>query len=225
MRRVVALVAARNEGDRIADTARALRALEHVTEVVVVDDGSRDDTAPKALAAGASVLRLERPRGKGRALEGALRRIGPADVWLLADGDLGSSAAELGVVLAPVLGGDADVAISVFPPGQGGGGLGLVKRAAGRAIRTLGGPQVAEPLSGQRALSAAALEAVRPLASGFGVETAMTIDAGRSGLRVLEVPAALSHRATHRDARGFAHRGRQGWDIARALVPRALGLR
>jgi hypothetical protein len=100
-----------------------------------------------------------------------------------------------------------------------------VKRAAARAIRILGGLRVREPLSGQRALTGKALETVRPLALGFGLETAMTIDAARAGLRVVEVPAELRHRPTFRDLRGFAHRGRQGWDILRAVVPRAIGVR
>ncbi|MGZ8604388.1 MAG: glycosyltransferase [Actinomycetota bacterium] len=226
MKRVVALVAARDEADRIGETVIALRALEPVTEVVVVDDGSRDETAPRSLAAGATVLRLDRARGKGRALEGALTRLRDraADVWLLADGDLAATAASLDAVLAPVMAGEADLAIATFPPGQG-GGFGLVKRAARHAIRLGSGLDVREPLSGQRALTAEALDAVRPLARGFGVETAMTIDAVRAGLRVLEVPADLGHRPTYRDLRGFAHRGRQGWDILRAALPRMLGLR
>ena len=225
MTRVVALVAARDESDRIGDTVAALRGVEGVSEVVVVDDGSRDDTASRALAAGATVLRLDRSRGKGRALEGALSRLPPAEAWLLADGDLGGAAGGLGAVLEPVRAGEADLAVAVFPPGSG-GGLGLVKRSAARAIRLLAGIEVHEPLSGQRAISGVALETVRPLARGFGVETAMTIDAARAGLRVAEVPVdGLAHRPTHRDLRGFAHRGRQGLDIARALAPRAVGLR
>lgn len=226
MKRVVALVAARDEGDRIGETVTALRALEAVAEVVVVDDGSRDETAPRSLAAGATVLRLDRARGKGRALEGALARLRDraADVWLLADGDLAETAESLDAVLTPVLAGEADLAIATFPPAQA-GGFGLVKRAARHAIRLGSGLDVREPLSGQRALTAEALEAVRPLARGFGVETAMTIDAARAGLRVLEVPAELGHRPTFRDLRGFAHRGRQGWDILRAALPRMLGLR
>lgn len=222
--RVVALVAARDEADRIRATVFALRALKPVTEVVVLDDGSRDGTASVALAAGATVMRIEPPRGKGRALEGALRRLPSADVWLLADGDLDASASELGAVLEPVLTGAADLAIGAFPPGPA-GGFGLVKLAARRAIRLLSGFEVREPLSGQRALAGTALDAVRPLAGGFGLETAMTIDAIRAGLRVVEVPTGLSHRPTFRDVRGFAHRGRQGWDILRAVLPRAFGLR
>jgi glycosyltransferase involved in cell wall biosynthesis len=224
MIRVVALVAARDEADRVGATVKALRTIDGLAEVVVVDDGSTDDTAAAALSAGAAVLRIDRARGKGRALEGALGRLPAPDVWVLADADLAESAAALGEVMAPVLAGDADLAVGTFPPEQA-GGFGLVKGAAKWAIEVVTGLEVREPLSGQRAITAEGLEAVRPLARGFGLETAMTIDAARAGLRVVEVPAALSHRATHRDARGFAHRGRQGWDILAAVLPRALGLR
>jgi hypothetical protein len=223
--RVVALVPARNEADRIGATISALRALPRVDEVVVVDDGSIDGTASVALASGAAVLRTGRRTGKGGALEGGLRRLPRADVWLFADADLGETAGSLSVVLEPVIEGRADLAIAVFPEGLGGGGFGAVKRTAARAIRVLSGLRALEPLSGQRALTAATLEAVRPLARGFGVETAMTVDAVRAGVRVVEVPADVSHRSTGRDVGGFAHRGRQALEIALAVIPRALGLR
>lgn len=221
---VVALVAARNEAGRVGDTVRALRAIPAVARVVVVDDGSTDGTAAEALAAGAAVLRLRRRAGKGGALERALRRLPAADVWLLADADLGGTATALEALLAPVLAGRADLAVARFPPSVG-GGFGLVKRAAARAIRLLTGFAPLEPLSGQRALTGRALAACRPLARGFGVETAMTIDVLRAGLRVVELPLELSHRPTGRTLRGFAHRARQGLDIALAVGTRALGLR
>lgn len=225
-RRVVALVPAHDESDRIAATVRALTGLPAITEVVVVDDGSSDGTASAALAAGATVLRVGRRLGKGGAMEGALRRMPPADVWLFADGDLAGNAGALAPVLEAVLAGRADLAVAAFGP-QSGGGLGVVKRCAAGAIRALSGFRATQPLSGQRALTAGALRACRPLARGFGVETAMTIDAARAGLRIEEVAAPrLSHRVTHRDLRGFVHRGRQGLDILRAVaarVPRRRG--
>ena len=219
-RRVVALVAARNETGRIGPGVSALLPL--VDEVVVVDDGSTDATGSEASAAGATVLRSRGRNGKGGALEGALRRLEPADVWLLADGDLGATAAGLVRLVEVVSSGGADLAIAVLPPARA-GGFGLVKRTAAHLIRGQSGFRASEPLSGQRALTGHALEAVRPLASGFGVETAMTIDAVRAGLRVVEIPIeGLEHRATYRTPRGFLHRGRQGWDIAKAVLPRIL---
>jgi hypothetical protein len=218
--KTVAVVPARDEVERVAATVAALEPL--VDEVVVVDDGSSDGTASAALVAGATVLRASRRRGKGRALEEALERLEPADIWLFADADLDQTAGLLAPLLDVVRGGRADIAIAAFPK-LGGGGFGLVKRAAGGAIRRLSGFEAREPLSGQRALTAAALAAVRPLAPGFGVEVAMTIDAIRAGLRVVEIPIqGLWHRPTGRGPRGFAHRARQGLDISTASAARAV---
>ena len=217
----IALVAARDEQGRIGPCVAALR--DFVTRVVVVDDASTDATPAEATEAGATVLRVARRLGKGAALEGALRRVAPADVWLLADGDLGETALGLSALVRLVVAGQADLAIAAFPPAPA-GGFGLVKRAAAHAIRVQAGFEPTEPLSGQRALTAEAMERVRPLADGFGVETAMTIDAVRAGLRVVVVPIdGLDHRPTFRDPAGFLHRARQGWDIARAIGPRMWG--
>jgi glycosyltransferase involved in cell wall biosynthesis len=216
--RTVALVPARDEETNVGATVRALRSLP-VAEVVVVDDASRDATAASALAAGATVLRIPHRAGKGAAMEGALRRLPEADVWLFADADLGGSAAGLAALLDACRDG-ADLAIAVLPP-QEGGGLGSVRRFAAWSIRRLGGVPTTAPLSGQRAITRACLAAARPLARGFGVETAMTIDVARAGFRIQEVAVpGLTHRATGRDVRGFVHRGRQGVEIAGAVVAR-----
>jgi glycosyltransferase involved in cell wall biosynthesis len=224
MTRVLAIVAARDEADRVSDTVAALRSLESVDEVVVVVDGSSDGTAKVAAEAGARVLARGRGVGKGGALEAAVELVPPADVYLFADGDLGDSAGSLGPVLRPVVDGEADLAAAILPrPPRG--GFGLVKRAARRLIRAISGFDAVEPLSGQRAIRREALEACRPLAAGFGVEAGMTADAARLGFRVVEVPAALEHRFTGRDLAGFRHRARQGRDVVRAAVPRLLRVR
>lgn len=222
--RVVALVPARDEEATVARTVEALRTLP-VDEVVVVDDGSTDATSAAALAAGATVLRIRGHAGKGGAMEGALGRLAPADVWLFADADLGSSAQGLTTLLDVAVSGRADMVVAMLPP-QVGGGMGTVKRASAAAIRLLSHYRPEAPLSGQRAITASCLAAVRPLAGGFGMETAMTIDAVRAGFRVVEIPVpGLTHRATGLTLRGFAHRGRQGLHIARAAVARAVRLR
>ncbi len=219
-RQVVALVAAYEESARIAATVSALHGL--ADEVIVVDDGSKDGTSSAALVAGATVLRASHRRGKGRAIEEALDRLPAAAVWLLVDADLEGTASRLAPLVDTVREGRADVAIAVFPALTG-GGFGIVKRTAARLIRAACGFEAMEPLSGQRALTAAALAVVRPLAPGFGLEVGMTIDAVRAGLRVVEIPIeGLSHRPTGRGARGFAHRARQGGDMLSAVAARAI---
>jgi Glycosyl transferase family 2 len=220
--RVVAVVAARNEAGRVGTTIRAIRRIEAVDETVVADGASTDGTAGEARAAGARVLVGPRRGGKGAALESAVARIGPADVYLLVDADVGETAEEGRVILDEVVSGRADLAIGVLPRQAGHGGLRLVKGTARRLIRALSGFRAEEPLSGQRALTAATMVVVRPLARGFGAEAAMTIDAARAGLRVVEVPVAMTHAVTGRDAAGFAHRARQGWDLLGATLPRAV---
>jgi glycosyltransferase involved in cell wall biosynthesis len=220
---VRAVVLARTEAGRIGPTVTALLTIPEVESVTVVDDGSLDRTASEASRAGAAVLRGP-GRGKGGALEAALDRLEPARVYLLADGDLGASASELRAVLAPVLRGEADLAVGV-PPAPPTGGFGLVRALAARLIGRIGNPRPRQPLSGQRAVTRTCLWACRPLASRFGLESAMTADALRLGYRLMEVPVAVEHRFTRKDWTGFAHRGRQGLDILRAMAPRMVGLR
>jgi Glycosyl transferase family 2 len=203
---VAILVAARDEEERIGATVAALRAAFPQAEVVVGDDGSRDATAEIAEAAGATVLRL-RARGKGQALSAAERAAPPGEL-LLCDADLAGD-------LRPLASTGGDVTIARFVERQG-GGFGVAKRAARALIRLRCGYRAHEPLSGQRAVSAAARAQCFPLAPGFGCDARMTIDAVGAGLRVDEVELSLAHRPTGRDFAGFLHRGRQLHDVVLA---------
>ena len=103
--------------------------------------------------------------------------------------------------------------------------MGLVVRLSRWGVQRLTGRTLSAPLSGQRCLRCEVLAAARPLARGFGVETALNIDALRAGFIVTEVEISMDHRVTGRDFRARLHRARQLRDVARALVPRLLGLR
>jgi hypothetical protein len=204
------LVAARDEEGRIAATVEALRAQFPGVEVVVADDGSRDRTAEEAEAAGATVVRLPR-RGKGQALSAAERAAAPGALLLL-DADLRGDVRALAAVRA------GGLRVARFTRREG-GGLGVAKAVAQALIRLRAGVEAAEPLSGQRFLDERARAAVFPLAPGFGAETRMTIDAVRAGIGFEEVELDLEHRATGRDLRGFAHRGRQLVDLVLGCGP------
>jgi glycosyltransferase involved in cell wall biosynthesis len=217
---IAAIVTARNEADRLAETLAALREALPGARIVVADDGSTDGTGHVALQGGAELVRAPRPLGKGGAATLAAQRVGGARTVLLCDGDLGSSARQLRKLVEVVEQGDADLAVAAFAR-RVGGGFGLALGFARLAIRRLTGLELAAPISGQRALGAEALRAVLPFARGFGMEIGMTVDAHRAGFRLAEVELELEHRASGRSAAGFAHRGRQLLDFARVYCSRA----
>lgn len=208
----IAIVAARNEGDRIGATLRSLSAASPGIDLWVADDASSDDTRTVALGAGATVIGRNRPHGKGgnmtAAATAALEGLDPATTVLLCDGDLAETAARLLPLIEAVEEGSCDLAVAAFER-RVGGGLGFAKSYARNAIRKLCGLETTAPISGQRAMSAALLAAVLPFAPRYGMEIGMTVDAVRAGYRVEEVELDLAHRATGRTLAGFAHRGRQ----------------
>jgi glycosyltransferase involved in cell wall biosynthesis len=224
---VAVVIPAHNEADRIAATVTAAAGLPAVNLVLVVDDGSNDGTAAVAERAGAAVLRHARNRGKGAAMETGAEGVrlldeqgGQPRHLLFLDADLGETAAHAGPLARPVLDGKADMTIAAFKTTVKLGGHGIVVRLSGAGIRRATGWQPAQPLNGQRCLTRAAFEAARPLARGFGVETALTIDLMRKGMRITEVEVDLAHRATGTDLRAQLHRARQLADVAWALAAR-----
>jgi glycosyltransferase involved in cell wall biosynthesis len=226
---VAVIIAARNEADRIAATVAAAAGLAGVGLVVVVDDGSRDATAATAQRAGAAVMRHPRNRGKGAAMETGAEAVRLVDQrehrdrprhLLFLDADLSQTAGQAGPLMDPVTAGTADMTIAVFAATVKLGGHGLVVGLSGAGIRRATGWQPRQPLNGQRCLTRAAFEAARPLAHGWGVETALTIDLLRQGLRITEVEVELAHRATGTGLRAQLHRAHQLTDVARALAAR-----
>jgi glycosyltransferase involved in cell wall biosynthesis len=227
---VSVIVAARDEATRVGATLAALTRALPRAQLWVADDGSRDATASIARAAGARVVSNGRPAGKGAAMTAAAQKAlaeadpGPAGdgaeaVFLLCDGDLGDSAAELARLLEAVHVGEADLVVAAFERRRG-GGFGLARSFARWAIHTSCGLQTRAPVCGQRALRAAVLRRVLPFAAGYGMELGMTIDAVRAGFAVREVELPLDHRAVGRTPAGFAHRARQLLDFMRAYGAR-----
>jgi Glycosyl transferase family 2 len=224
------VIPAKNEADRIGATVRAAAGLPGADLVVVVDDGSSDGTAAAAERAGARVVRHPRNRGKAAALEtGAaavalLESAGPGaavpHLLLFLDADLGDTAAQAGPLAEPVRSGTADMTIAIFSSRVRQGGFGFVTAASGAGIERATGWRPAQPLNGQRCLTRAAFEAALPLAAGWGVETGLTIDLLRLGLRITEVEVPLAHRATGNDWRSQVHRARQLAGVAVALAAR-----
>jgi len=215
---VSAVIPAFNERERIAGTISALRGITGVDEIIVVDDGSSDDTAARAEDAGADTVLRQENAGKGAALSAGVA-ISSGDILLLIDADLGDTASEAGKLLNPVRTGTADMTIATFPviPGKG-GGVGLVVRLARWGIKRLTGRVLAAPLSGQRALTRKLLDEIGGFADGWGVEIALSVDALRGEFTVMEIPTTMTHRVTGRSPGEMLHRARQLSAAARTLI-------
>lgn len=224
-RGIAVIIPAMNEEERIAATVRASKAIPGVDLIIVVDDGSTDHTQARAREAGAITVRHTVNRGKASAMQtgGKVAAMhdpaqGEPRLLLFLDADLGESAAGAAPLVEPVASGRADCAIAVLPPAQGAGGHGFVLRLSRGAIEKATGWRPRAPLSGQRCLTREAFNAAQPFASGWGVETAMTIRVLVAGLTVVEVPCELGHRVSKRDWAGQVHRARQWVDVRRAVV-------
>jgi glucosyl-3-phosphoglycerate synthase len=219
----VVIVAARNEAGRIAAALDSLAAALPDARLIVADDASTDGTQELAMRHGAWLIGRKRPHGKGAnvgaAAEAAVEEFDDADTVLLCDADLGETAGELGSLVDAVESGGCDVAIARFAQPEG-GGFGITLGYARRAVQRLGGMSLEAPLSGQRAMRVATLRGLLPLADGWGLETGMTIDAARAGLRLEEIALPIGHRPTGRTPAGFLHRARQLRDIRRAVRAR-----
>lgn len=213
------VIPAFNEGKNIAATIGGIKS-QGDFEIIVVDDGSVDDTPDIAAKAGAVVVKLPVNAGKGNALAKGVERARCETIVFL-DADLKESSSEVTKLLEPIFSGLADVTIAKFRKSRGSsGGFGLAKGLARVGIRFLTGMTFESPLSGQRAMRKEVLSDLLCFERGFGVEVGMTIDLVRAGHRVIEVDTEMSHDETGRDVKGFLHRGRQFRDVLFVLAKR-----
>ena len=221
--RVACVVPASDQADRVGATVAAAAALPGVGIVIVVDDGSNDDTARVAGAAGAVIVTHARTRGRAAALESGVNALGVLEqrdrrpecgTLLLLDADLGGFAAGCAALLHPVRDDTADLVIGVGPDAD----QGLVAATAARGIAELtGGWSTRAPLSGPRCLTRRAFELASPLAAGWGAELGMSIDIVKAGLRVREIEIGIEPRSS-----SPLEQAAQLRDVTRALAARGL---
>lgn len=170
--RVAAIVPAFNEGPRIAAVTSVLSRCEFLDEILVVDDGSSDNTAQAARATGVEVLSMPSNMGKGAAVARGIAATS-SDIVLLMDADLvGLTRKHVEDLLDPVARGDADMSIGIF--------------RGGRVFTDLA-QMTTSFLSGQRAINRSLLEPDELADTKYGLETILTQIANERSLRVKKV--------------------------------------
>ncbi|WP_234983322.1 glycosyltransferase [Demequina sp. NBRC 110053] len=220
-----ALIVAHNQARRIAATVRAARSIPGVDLVLVVDDGSGDNTQELARKAGAVVIRHSHHRGKSASVETGASVIAMRDepgrtprAILLLPGGLGHHAVGAAPLVPAVVEQVADLAVAVTEHDDR--ALSTSGKLARRAVEHFSGWAPHDPLGPIRCITREAFEAAVPLARGAGLEVAMTLDALRSGFTVTEVECDIRHRPGGSSPRAAAKRAAQYRDVMVAVSSR-----
>ncbi|MEZ4391085.1 MAG: glycosyltransferase family 2 protein [Polyangiales bacterium] len=193
------VIAAFNEAPSIGAVVRGCVAhTPSLGEVIVVDDGSRDDTAAQARLAGATVLALPRNRGKGVALREGLARA-RAEVLVLLDGDGQDRPDEIPLLLA-ALAPEVDMVVgSRFMGTFERGAITPINRAGNLALtgllNALFSARITDSQAGFRALRRSAFERMSLEARAYDIETEMLLQTLARGGRVVEVGVTREARA------------------------------
>jgi len=194
--RVIAAIPCYNEERHIGSVV--IRTKKYVDDVVVIDDGSSDDSAEVARAAGAIVHQHDRNRGYGAAIRSALDkgRELHAGVTVILDGDGQHDPRDIPAVIKPVIDGEAEVVVGSRFLGKRQGTPRY--RRIGQRVLTVAtnvgaGSKISDSQSGFRALSAKALDAISLSEGGMSVASEMQFAIKQSGMRVAEVPINVTY--------------------------------
>jgi glycosyltransferase involved in cell wall biosynthesis len=197
--RIVAVIPALNEAPSIGRVVAGLLARTDVAldRVIVVDNGSTDDTGLRAGEAGAEVVREGR-RGYGRACLAGVLAARDAEIVVLLDGDAADDPDDLARVLAPVVRGEADLVVGSRTLGTREAGSMTPQQIFGNALaarimRSLYGMSVTD-LGPFRAIRRADLLALEMGEMTYGWSVEMMVKAARAGYRFQEVPVSYHRR-------------------------------
>ncbi|WP_298534536.1 glycosyltransferase family 2 protein [uncultured Methanobrevibacter sp.] len=195
MANVVAIIPAYNEEKALADVIG--KTLEHVDEVIVVDDGSSDKTSEVAVEAGARVIKHSVNLGKGEALKSGFKAIGDDSIIITIDGDGQHNPSEIPDLVRPIIEDGADLVNGsryMNGPEENTPAYRRVgQKVLDIATNISAGTKVTDSQSGFRAFSPKSKNVFRFKDTGFGIESEMLVDAAESGLKIVEIPITVRY--------------------------------
>ncbi len=186
---VLVLIPTLNEEESIEPVIREFRALGY-ENILVADGHSTDATVAKAKAAGARIF-LQSGSGKGQALKEVFAQI-EEEYILLIDGDGTYLPNEAGRILEPVLNGQADHVVGNRLVNVQGGALKRLNMIGNKMINRFFAAiyrvHLTDILSGYRAFTTEGIRLLDLSMPGFEIESEITIESVKKGLRIIEVP-------------------------------------
>ena len=192
--RISLILPAKNEAEGLKRTLPGVRELLPDAEIIVVDDGSTDQTAQVALEFGAMVLRSPYPMGNGAAIKRGARAA-TGDILVFMDAD-GQHNANLIPKLLDRLAQGYDMVVGARGWGdQASVGRGMANGLYNRVASLMTAHQVADLTSGFRAVQADKFkEFLHLLPNGFSYPTTITMAFFRSGYAVAYEPIPVAPR-------------------------------
>jgi len=204
---VTAVIPAYNEEQTIADVVKRVKNIDKIQKVIVVSDGSTDNTAEIARQCGADVIELNENVGKGGAIKAGINECG-TEIILFLDADLiGLTEKHILDLIEPVIENKADMTIGIFKNG--------------RMVTDLA-QKVTPYLSGQRAIRKSIIDRIPNIdITRYGVEVALTKYVDKYNVRVQEVDLPDMTHVTKEEKlgiiRGVQARLKMYWDIVKIL--------
>jgi glycosyltransferase involved in cell wall biosynthesis len=187
---VIAVIPAFNEAARVANVVRRVR--PHVSEVIVIDDGSADATAKVAREAGATVIRHEQNRGKGASIISGLGYFAEssAEFAILLDADGQHDPAEIPHFMETAR--QAGAGISCGTRMQDTEKMPVIRKWTNQftswVTSKLARQRIPDSQCGYRLIARRVLPDLKLSTARFETETEMLIQAGRAGHRIVSVP-------------------------------------
>ena len=186
---VLAGIAAYNEARYVGSIV--LQAKQYVDQVIVVDDGSTDNTAKVAELAGAAVIRHAENRGKGAAIQSILaeaKKRNP-DILVLLDADAQHDPNEIPILLKPISEGfDLVIGSREAQKDKTPRYRRIGQKVLLRSTRLASKTNISDSESGFRALSLKAINELELKENGFAIESEMITRAADKNLKITEVP-------------------------------------
>jgi glycosyltransferase involved in cell wall biosynthesis len=207
-KKVAVIIPAFNEGRRIGKVLLAALESKLATEIIVVSDGSSDNTAEIAQKFKVKVINLTTNLGKGGAMAVGVAST-DAQIVTFVDADLvGLRGEHIDTIIRPILGNQCDMCVGIFRGGK------MWSDAA---------QWITPFLSGQRALKRELFESVPNIAEQrFGVETAITETAKRRRAKVKRVTLrGVSNSYKEKKmglVKGLAARGKMYKEISQVMI-------